>query len=79
MEEKEDNNLSIDELEDSELREKLALIDQLAIENKKDKDVDGLEDNLEDDYDDDDDDEIDEDEEINEEDISEDSLEGSDF
>ncbi len=78
MEEKEDNNLSIDELEDSELREKLALIDQLAIENKKDKDVDGLEDNLEDDYDDDDD-EIDEEEEINEEDISEDSLEGSDF
>jgi len=74
MEEKEDNSLSIDELEDSELREKLALIDQLAIENKKDKhnDADELEDDLEDNYDDD--------EEIEEpEDIEEDLLEGSDF
>ena len=74
MEEKEDNNLSIDELEDSDLREKLALIDQLAIENKKDKhnDVDDLDDELEDEYGDDD--------EIEEpEDIEEDLLEGSDF
>ena len=53
MEDKEDN-MSIEELEDSDLREKLALIDQLAIENKKDKDsgIDDLDDELEDDYDD---------------------------
>ncbi len=76
MEEKEDNSLSIDELEDNELREKLALIDKLAIENKKDKDVDDLSEPLEDDYDDGDEEEIEEDlDDINEEDL----LEGSDF
>ena len=76
MEEKEDNNLSVDELEDSELREKLALIDKLAIENKKDKDTDNLNDTLEDDYSDGDDEE---DIDIDDEKIEEDLLEGSDF
>ena len=73
MEEKEDN-MSIEELEDSDLREKLALIDQIAIENKRDKDnnVDDLDDELEDDYDDGD---------IDDEDFDESMLEeeGSDF
>ena len=72
-EEREENNLSIDELEDSELREKLALIDKLAIENKRDKDndvesYDEEEDELEDSFDD-----------LDDSDIEEDLLEGSDF
>ena len=67
-EEKEENTLSIDEVEDGELREKLALIDKLAIENKKDKDENSYE-------------EV-EDENEDEEDLLEDEeeeLEGSDF
>ena len=39
IEEKDDSSLNINDLEDSELKEKLALIDRLAIENKKDKDL----------------------------------------
>ena len=67
-EEKEENTLSIDEVEDGELREKLALIDKLAIENKKDKNENSYE-------------EV-EDENEDEEDLLEDEeeeLEGSDF
>ena len=65
-EEKEENTLSIDEVEDGELREKLALIDKLAIENKKDKDENSYEE------------EVNEDEEDLLE-NEEEELEGSDF
>ena len=61
--------MDIDDLEDSELKEKLALIDRLAIENKKDKDLNNDNDS-DDEYEENDDDEFD--------DIDE-NMEGSDF
>ena len=69
IEEKDDSSLDIDDLEDSELKEKLALIDRLAIENKKDKDLNNDNDS-DDEYEENDDDEFD--------DIDE-NMEGSDF
>ena len=69
--EEEENNAANEDMEDSELREKLALIDKLAIENKKDKDTpDEYDENTEDE---------DIENDIDEEDVEKDILEGSDF
>ncbi len=77
IEENDDTSLDIDDLEDSELKEKLALIDRLAIENKKDKDE--MTDDEDDSYIENDDDEYNEDNDEEYEDIEEDNEEGSDF
>ena len=77
IEENDDTSLDIDDLEDSELKEKLALIDRLAIENKKDKDE--MTDDEDDSYIENDDDEYNEDNDEEYNDVDEDNEEGSDF
>ncbi len=71
IEDNDDSSLTMDDMDDSELKEKLALIDRIAIENKKDKDLDDNEDiDSDEEYVDDDDEEFDD---------SDIDIEGSDF